>query len=52
VLPRPRRGGPPPHELQAAARAAQPGKDWQHDYKRRAGIEATISQAVSLRGTA
>jgi transposase len=38
------------HELQAAARAAQPGKDWQDDYKRRAGIEATISQAVTVTG--
>ncbi|HEY6786617.1 MAG TPA: IS1182 family transposase [Trebonia sp.] len=39
------------HDLQAAARATQPGKDWQHDYKRRAGIEATISQAVTVTGT-
>ena len=53
-----RRGGrgltfPPPdlYELQAAARAAQDGKDWQHDYNRRAGIEATISQAAAVTGT-
>jgi transposase len=39
------------HEVQAAARAAQAGTDWQQDYKRRAGIEATISQAVTVTGT-
>jgi transposase len=39
------------HDLQAAARASQAGKDWQDDYKRRAGIEATISQAVTVTGT-
>jgi transposase len=38
------------HELQAAARAAQHGRDWQDDYKRRAGIEGTISQAVTITG--
>ena len=38
------------HELQAAARAAQGGKDWQRDYNRRAGIEATISQAAAVTG--
>src|SRR5882724_9332228 len=36
---------------QAAARAGQDERDWQHDYKRRAGIEATISQAVTVAGT-
>jgi transposase len=43
---------PPPdlHGLQAAARAAQDSKDWQHDYNRRAGIEATISQAITITG--
>jgi transposase len=39
------------YELQAAARASQDSKDWQEDYKRRAGIEATISQAVTVTGT-
>jgi transposase len=39
------------YELQAAARAAQDSKDWQEDYKRRAGIEATISQAVTVTGS-
>jgi hypothetical protein len=39
------------YEVQAAARAAQAGRDWQHDYQRRAGIEATISQAVTVTGT-
>lgn len=38
------------HELQAAARAAQQGENWQDDYKRRAGIEGTISQAVTITG--
>ena len=38
------------HELQAAARAAQQGENWQEDYKRRAGIEGTISQAVTITG--
>ncbi|MGZ4432842.1 MAG: IS1182 family transposase [Trebonia sp.] len=38
------------HGLQAAARAAQDSKDWQHDYKRRAGIEATMSQATRVTG--
>jgi transposase len=41
---------PPPelHDLITAARTAQAGKPWQHDYKRRAGIEATISHATAL----
>lgn len=39
------------HHLQAAARTAQDTKDWQHDYKRRAGIEATISQAITITAT-
>ncbi len=38
------------YELQAAARAGQDSKDWQDDYKRRAGIEATMSQAVTVTG--
>jgi transposase len=38
------------YEVQAAARAGQDSKDWQHDYQRRAGIEATISQAVTITG--
>lgn len=38
------------HQLQAAARARQNAKDWQDDYHRRAGIEATISQAVTATG--
>lgn len=38
------------HELQAAARAAQDTRDWQHDYNRRAGIEAAISQAAAVTG--
>ena len=38
------------HELQAAVRAAQQGENWREDYKRRAGIEATISQAVTVTG--
>jgi len=38
------------HELQAAARAAQQGENWQDDYKRRAGIEGAISQAVAVTG--
>lgn len=39
------------YELQAAARAAQDSKHWQEDYKRRAGIEAAISQAVTVTGS-
>jgi transposase len=39
------------HDLQATARAGQDSRDWQDDYKRRAGIEATISQAVHVTGT-
>jgi transposase len=39
------------YELQAAARAGQDSKEWQQDYRRRAGIEATISQAVTVTGT-
>jgi transposase len=38
------------YELQAAARAAQDGKDWQRDYNRRAGVEAAISQAAAVTG--
>ena len=38
------------HELQAAGRAAQAGKPWQDDYRRRAGIEAAISQATAVTG--
>jgi len=39
------------YDLQAAARAAQDSKEWQHDYNRRAGIEATMSQAAAVTGT-
>jgi len=39
------------YQAQAAARAGQDQQQWQHDYKRRAGIEATISQAVTVTGT-
>ena len=39
------------YDLQAAARAAQDTAEWQHDYNRRAGIEATISQAAAVTGT-
>jgi transposase len=38
------------HELQAAVRAGQQSADWQEEYKRRAGAEATISQAVTVTG--
>jgi transposase len=38
------------YDLQAAARAGQDTKDWRQDYQRRAGIEATISQAVTVTG--
>jgi transposase len=38
------------HDLQAAARSAQAGKPWHDDYRRRAGIEATISQATAVTG--
>jgi transposase/IS5 family transposase len=38
------------YELQAAARAGQDSKEWREDYKRRAGCEATISQAVTVTG--
>ena len=38
------------HELQAAVRAGQQDQNWQDDYKRRAGIEGTISQAVAITG--
>jgi len=38
------------HELQAAVRAGQHSQNWQDDYKRRAGIEGTISQAVAITG--
>lgn len=36
------------HDLQAAARARQASKHWQADYARRAGAEATISQAIAV----
>ena len=36
------------HELQTTARASQDTRHWQEDYKRRAGIEATISQATRV----
>jgi transposase len=38
------------HELQAAVRPGQQDHHWQDDYKRRSGIEATISQAVAITG--
>jgi transposase len=38
------------HDLQAAARASQATPEWKQDYKRRAGCEATISQAVTVTG--
>jgi transposase len=42
---------PGPSQALAAGRTAQDEQQWQHDYKRRAGIEATISQAVTITGT-
>jgi hypothetical protein len=39
------------YELRHDALTAQDTRDWQQDYKRRAGIEATISQAVTVTGT-
>jgi hypothetical protein len=39
------------YDLQATARTVQDSRDWRQDYKRRAGIEATISQAVTVTGT-
>jgi transposase len=39
------------YQLQAAARASQDTAGWQDDYKRRAGVEATISQATRRTGT-
>jgi hypothetical protein len=38
------------YQAQAAARAGQDQREWQEDYKRRAGIEAAISQAASVTG--
>lgn len=38
------------HDLQLANRAAQNTKDWQRDYKRRAGIEGTMNQAANTAG--
>ena len=38
------------HELQSAARAGQQGENWQEDYKRRAGTEGAVSQAVTVTG--
>ena len=37
-------------ELRQHARTAQNSTDWQQDYKRRAGIEATMNQAVTVTG--
>ncbi|MFD4144688.1 IS1182 family transposase [Streptomyces sp. NPDC058572] len=39
------------HELQHAARLAQATRDWQHEYRRRAGVEGTVRQAVAVTGT-
>jgi transposase len=39
------------YQLRRQALATQATDDWQHDYKRRAGIEATISQAAAVTGT-
>jgi IS5 family transposase len=38
------------YQAQAAARAGQDSKEWREDYRRRAGVEATISQAVTVTG--
>jgi transposase len=38
------------YELQQANRAAQNSRDWQRDYKRRAGIEGTMNQAANTVG--
>ncbi|HLI38588.1 MAG TPA: transposase [Streptosporangiaceae bacterium] len=38
------------YEVQAAARAGQDSRQWQDDYRRRADIEAAISQAVTVTG--
>jgi transposase len=38
------------HELQQAHRAAQDTRAWQEKYKRRAGIEGTMHQAVTTTG--
>jgi transposase len=38
------------YEIQAAARADQDSKDWWQDYQRRAGCEATMSQAIAATG--
>jgi len=37
-------------ELRQQARTDQGTRDWQQDYKRRAGIEATMNQAVTVTG--
>ncbi|MFD5514201.1 IS1182 family transposase [Streptomyces sp. NPDC127051] len=39
------------HELQQAARLTQATRDWQHEYRRRAGVEGTIRQALAVTGT-
>jgi len=38
------------HDIITAARAGQAGRTWRQDYARRAGAEATISQAATLTG--
>ena len=38
-------------ELRQQARSDQGTRDWQQDYKRRAGVEATMNQAVTITGT-
>jgi transposase len=38
------------YQIQQANRVAQRNKDWQHDYKRRAGIEGTMNQAANTVG--
>ncbi len=39
------------HELQQAGRLTQATRDWQHEYRRRAGVEGTIRQAIAVTGT-
>jgi transposase len=39
------------HEVITAARASQAGQNWREDYARRAGAEATISQAITVTAT-
>jgi Transposase DDE domain len=38
------------HDIITRARAGQATQDWHDDYKRRAGAEATISQAITITG--